>query len=285
MNKIKNILISSVLSLSLTACGGGGGGGSAVNKISNFIEEDLTNLNGSELIISDYSNLISNFQNIVSEGQYSSLSAVITGPNSEDIKKANNLLNILNQTEQLWLQTEDLILQQSDDNKFKIYNSKSYKDAYAAYLYLVNDVGPIIRRVSQGKNVTLSDYNKVAKKEKADEIIKNEKLPKTQKIVENKVIKSSSVIREDKEEIKEYSENPEVSYTNWSTIYNGGGEENRTKTTKTKNFKKIVTKSCEFKRNIFLNGNIVDEVPKCKEVNTQIIELDPSIEEEIDKRD
>ena len=58
----------------------------------------------------------------------------------------------------------------------------------------------------------------------------------------------------DKEELKEYSENPEVSYTNWSTIYNGGGEENRTKTTKTKNFKKIVTKSCEFKRNIFLNG-------------------------------
>ena len=41
MNKIKNILISSVLSLSLTACGGGGGGGSAVNTISNFIEEDL----------------------------------------------------------------------------------------------------------------------------------------------------------------------------------------------------------------------------------------------------
>ena len=68
--------------------GGGGGGGSAVNTISTFIEEDLTNLNGSELIISDYSNLISNFQNIVSEGEYSSLSAVITGPNSEDIKKA-----------------------------------------------------------------------------------------------------------------------------------------------------------------------------------------------------
>ena len=285
MNKFKNILISSVLSLSLTACGGGGGGGTAVNTISNFIEEDLSNLNGSELIISDYSNLISNFQNIVSEGQYSSLSAVVTGPNSEDIKKANNLLNILNQTEQLWLQTEDLILQQSDDNKFKIYNSKTYKDAYAAYLYLVNDVGPIIRIVSQGKNVTLSDYNKVAKKEKADEIIKNEKLPETQKIVESKVIKSSSVIKEDKEELKEYSENPEVSYTNWSTTYNGGGEEKRTKITKTKNFKKIITKSCEFKRIKFLNGNIVDEAPKCKEVSTQIIELDPSIEEEIEKRD
>ena len=86
----------------------------------------------------------------------------------------------------------------------------------------------IIRRVSQGK-CNPSDYNKVAKKEKADEIIKNEKLPETQKIVESKVIKSSSVIKEDKEELKEYSENPEVSYTNWSTTYNGGGEEKELK--------------------------------------------------------
>ena len=126
MNKFKNIFITLILSISLSGCGGGGGG-SVVNKISNFIEEDLTNLDGSELIISDYSNLINNFQNIISEGQYSSLSAIITGPDSDDIKKANNLLNILNQTEQLWLQTDDLILQQSDDNKFRIYNSKSYK--------------------------------------------------------------------------------------------------------------------------------------------------------------
>ena len=172
MNRFKKILATSIFSLSLSACGGGGGGGSAVNVISNFIEQDLTNLNGSELIISDYTNLISNFQNIISNGEYSSLSAVITGPNSEDIKKANDLLSILNQTEQLWLQTEDLINQQSDNEKYNIYNSKSYKEAYAAYLYLINDVEPIIEKVSKGKSVTLADYNKVAQKEKADEIIK-----------------------------------------------------------------------------------------------------------------
>ena len=172
MNRFKKILATSISSLSLSACGGGGGGGSAVNVISNFIEQDLTNLNGSELIISDYTNLISNFQNIISNGEYSSLSAVITGPNSEDIKKANDLLSILNQTEQLWLQTEDLINQQSDNEKYNIYNSKSYKEAYAAYLYLINDVEPIIEKVSKGKSVTLADYNKVAQKEKADEIIK-----------------------------------------------------------------------------------------------------------------
>lgn len=284
MNRFKKILATSIFSLSLSACGGGGGGGSAVNVISNFIEQDLTNLNGSELIISDYTNLISNFQNIISNGEYSSLSAVITGPNSEDIKKANDLLSILNQTEQLWLQTEDLINQQSDNEKYNIYNSKSYKEAYAAYLYLINDVEPIIEKVSKGKSVTLADYNKVAQKEKADEIIKTEKLLNAEQVVSNKVIKETLIIEENRQETREYSSDPEISYTSWSPIYKGGGQENRTKSIKIKNFKETTNFKCSFKRINYLNGNTVDEEPVCKKINSDISELKPIITEEIEKK-
>ena len=284
MNRFKKILATSIFSLSLSACGGGGGGGSAVNVISNFIEQDLTNLNGSELIISDYTNLISNFQNIISNGEYSSLSAVITGPNSEDIKKANDLLSILNQTEQLWLQTEDLINQQSDNEKYNIYNSKSYKEAYAAYLYLINDVEPIIEKVSKGKSVTLADYNKVAQKEKADEIIKTEKLLNAEQVVSKKVIKETLIIEENRQETREYSSDPEISYTSWSPIFKGGGEENRTKSTKIKNFKETTNFKCSFKRINYLNGNKVDEEPVCKKINSNISELKPIITEEIEKK-
>jgi hypothetical protein len=285
MNRFKKILATSIFSLSLSACGGGGGGGSAVNVISNFIEQDLTNLNGSELIISDYTNLISNFQNIISNGEYSSLSAVITGPNSEDIKKANDLLSILNQTEQLWLQTEDLINKQSDNEKYNIYNSKSYKEAYAAYLYLINDVEPIIEKVSKGRSVTLADYNKVAQKEKADEIIKTEKLLNAEQVVSNKVIKETLIIEENRQETREYSSDPEISYTSWSPIYKGGGLENRTKSTKIKNFKETTNFKCSFKRINYLNGNTVDEEPVCKKINTDISELKPIITEEIEKKE
>ena len=58
--KIKKLLLSIVLSSSLTACGGGGGG-SVVTAVSNFINNDVTNLAGSESIINSYSNLLSNF--------------------------------------------------------------------------------------------------------------------------------------------------------------------------------------------------------------------------------
>jgi len=119
--------------LLLNACGGGGGGG-AVGSVSNFIQNDLSNLSGSQSIISSYSTLLNNFNTTVSSGNFSSISAVLTQPNQNDINKADELLSMLAQAETLWNETEDLISSQNDSNKYTIYNSNSYKEAYAAIL-------------------------------------------------------------------------------------------------------------------------------------------------------
>ena len=79
----------------LTACGGGGGGGGAVGTVSNFVQNDLTNLSGSENIVSSYSNLLSNFNTTISSGDISSIQAILTGPDNDDIAKANRLLTQL----------------------------------------------------------------------------------------------------------------------------------------------------------------------------------------------
>jgi hypothetical protein len=63
---------------------------------------------------------------------------------------------MLTQAETLWSETEELINSQSDANKYTIYNSESYKEAYAAMLYLRNHVKPVIQKVSNGQAVTLS---------------------------------------------------------------------------------------------------------------------------------
>ena len=92
-NRLKNLLLAGSL-VGLTACGGGGGG--AGGAISNFVEEDLSSLTGSETIINSYSSLLSGFNSTISSGNFASLSAIMTGPKDEDISKANDLLSMSN---------------------------------------------------------------------------------------------------------------------------------------------------------------------------------------------
>ena len=171
-NRLKNLLLAGSL-VGLTACGGGGGG--AGGAISNFVEEDLSNLTGSETIINSYSSLLSGFNSTISSGNFASLSAIMTGPKDEDISKANDLLTMLNQAETLWDQTLTLIESQDADTKLSIYNSDDYKNAHAALLYLKNHVKPVIQKVSQGKKLSLTEYNKVANDQTAQQLIDQEK--------------------------------------------------------------------------------------------------------------
>ena len=119
------------MATTLTACGGGGGGG-AIGVVKDFVQEDLTNLVGSESIISSYSNLLSGFSSTISSGNFASLSSLVTDPNDEDISKANSLLSMLDQAETLWSQTLTLIDSQDADTKLSIYDSDDYKAALKA---------------------------------------------------------------------------------------------------------------------------------------------------------
>ena len=173
MSKLRNLLLSGAMATTLTACGGGGSG--AGGAIQEFVEDDLSNLVGSESIISSYSNLLSGFNSTISSGNFASLSAVMTQPDEADISKANTLLTMLDQAEALWLQTQTLIESQDADTKLSIYNSDDYKNAHAALLYLKNHVKPVIQKVSQGQKLTLTEFNKVASDKKAQDLIKEEK--------------------------------------------------------------------------------------------------------------
>ena len=192
--KLRKAFLATTAALTLTACGGGGGS-SAVGTVTDFVTEDLSSLAGSESIINSYSSLLSGFNSTISSGNFANLSAIITGPNEQDISKANNLLTMLNQAETLWSQTLTLIESQDADTKLEIYNSDDYKNAHAALLYLKNHVKPVIQKVSQGKKLSLTEYNKVASDKKAQEIIKEEK----DSTVETYVVDKKSKINAEKE--------------------------------------------------------------------------------------
>ena len=57
MKKLRNILLSGAMATTLTACGGGGSGG-AIGSVSNFVQDDLSSLTGSESIINSYSSFL-----------------------------------------------------------------------------------------------------------------------------------------------------------------------------------------------------------------------------------
>ena len=205
---LKNTALSTLMATTLTACGGGGGGG-AIGVVDNFVQDDLTNLVGSESIINSYSSLLTGFNSTISSGNFASISALVTDPSSEDIAKANTLVGMLDQAETLWAQTLTLIESQDNDTKLSIYDSDDYKNAHAALLYLTNHVKPIIQKVSAGQKLSLTEYQKIASDAKAQQLIKQEKDSTVDEYVTNKKIK----INEDKQQEEQQNEQPEENNT------------------------------------------------------------------------
>ena len=279
------VLASSLIGL--TACGGGGGGG-AVGTVSNFINDDISSLSGSANIISNSNSLISNFNSIVSNGDFSGLSAILTGPNDDDKATANTLLSQLEQAVTLWDQTETLINQQDDNTKYQIYNSDSYKEAYAALIYLKDHVKPVITKVSLGQRLTLTEFNKVAKEDKANEIIAQEKTTNATTYSQTKLIKTADWVK-----TKEDASNDTYSvgdasteYTSgWTTVNAGGGKLKRAYTKTTPNYKTTTVTRCTAYKTTLLNGSTNETNASCSVISTNTVAVDPTIENAFEYKD
>ena len=283
MSRLRNLLLSGAMATTLTACGGGGGG-SGVGAVNDFVQGDLSNLSGSSSIVSSYSSLLSTFQSTISGGDYGALQAVITGPDAEDISTANTLLGQLQQAEALWAQSETLIASQNNADKYKIYNSASYKEAYAAMIYLRDHVKPIITRVSEGKTITLEQLNKVAKEDKAEEIITQEKNSTAVEYANAKQIVSTEAKQSTEETYNQTEDGtPVEDFSNsvWETIEGQGGKEKRTVKVTTPQTKVVKTKTCTWTETTKLSAdgtNVTQTTPSCSIAETRT-ELSPKVED------
>jgi hypothetical protein len=289
--KLKNTLLALSSALALTACGGGSGGG-PVGVVNDFINEDLSNLSGSTSIVSSYSNLLSSFTSTIAGGDFGGLQAVITGPDEQDKATANTLLTQLQQAETLWAQSETLIADQSDADKYKIYNSASYKEAYAAMKYLKEHVKPIITRVSQGKTITLEQLNKVAKEDKALEIINTEKEGSAVEYA-NAKLKAEEVVENKTSTEETYNQTvdgtPAEDFSNatWAYIPGEGGKQKRTVVVTTPRTKTVKTKTCTWieTKKLAENGSVViSTTPSCSIAETVTV-VSPKVENVIQYQD
>ena len=282
MKNLSKKLCIVLIPLTLSACGGGSGG---VGAIDNFIKNDVSSLSGSSTIISSYSNLLTDFQSVISSGDISAIQGVITGPNQQDINQANTLLTQLQTAKDLWDQTEQLIAAQSDNEKYTIYNSNSFKEAHAAMIYLQNYVKPVIQKVANGQTITLADYNLVDKASRANEIINHEKNSTSSDYANTKKIKSVNTVNNDKDVSSVTIGTSTVSYTDWVPVNAGGGIETRNKITTTPNIRTTVTTRCTLQRTTFLNNSISDGPQTCLVLNTTTINLDPTVVTETKTRE
>ena len=111
---------------------------------------------------------------------------MFTSPNSKDIENAQQLNTIVGNAETLWAQSIALIEAQGPKRRYEIYNGSDYKEAYASYLYLVNYVKPVVEKVANGQNITLTEFNKVANQPIINNIIDTEKSTTVNTYVETK---------------------------------------------------------------------------------------------------
>ena len=150
------------MGLLLQNCGGGGGGGGAVQTTTNFVNNTVSQLDGSASILSSYSSNISALQSILSGGNLGGLSDVFTAPTTTDKQRASELLSIISNSRSIWTQVSALIDSQDNATKYRIYNSNDYKVARASYLFLIDYVQPIASKISNGQNITLTEFNRIA---------------------------------------------------------------------------------------------------------------------------
>ena len=182
IKKFRNLLLSTALAGTLTACGGGGGGGAT-----GFVDNIVSELDGSSSLVSSYYSNISALSSVISNmGGAGSLQAVFTSPNSKDIENARQLSTIVGNAQSLWSESIALIESQSPSKRYEIYNSADYKNAHASYLYLVNYVKPVVDKVANGQNITVTEFNKVANESVILNIITTEKNTTVYTAVEEK---------------------------------------------------------------------------------------------------
>lgn len=162
----------------LSNCGGGGGA-----SVQNFVDNIVSELDGSSSLVSSYYNNISNLNSVLSN--IGSIQSVFTNPNSKDIDNAKVLKQIVNNAETLWAQSTILINQQSAKKKYEIYNSNDYKEAYASYLYLVNYLKPLVEKVALGQNITLTEFKKITDQSSITNIITSEKQTTVNNLITN----------------------------------------------------------------------------------------------------
>ena len=149
--------MATALCTTLAGCGGGGGGpGGAVGEVQEWVNDDLSNLVGAESNIGNWYNIIQSFNTSMANG--SSIQSILTEPSTEDREKAQYLLTLLQDANNAWIESNSIIDDLSDSEKYEKLNSDAYKKAYRAIQFLNNNVKPLIQKVANGNSLSITEY-------------------------------------------------------------------------------------------------------------------------------
>lgn len=258
----------------LTACGGGGGGAGAINDVKSWVQNDLTNLSEASGNVNTWFDIVSDLE---SELSGASASALITGPTTEDISKAKDLLQILTRANNAWTRSNNIINNLGDDTeKYNEFNKEEYKKAYQAIQFLNNNVKPLLEKVASGQAITLTEFNLMDNPTEADKVINS--YDADSYALQKSVKKTETVTGTPKVDISTTTGTASSSTSSWATVHAGGGQETRTITTTTPNYKITTTTPCELTRVTYLNGTTVDSACTYGTSTTTTVELEPTVE-------
>jgi subtilisin family serine protease len=229
-------------------------------------DKNISELDTIQTIVDNAVNTISSLESTIS-GVISD-NSIINGAlsnvvNYHDVEKSKNIIvsveSAITEFEKIkndYLVNSGLTVKQ----KLDYYKSEEYKTAYKSYLYLKNDVKPILDRIKNAGTDTVEldtdELNTLATDGKNNyaTAVDNEINPKIVTL-EDEYKKLKTVIvpkqRTFDEDPVAFTGESVITYTNWATVYQGGGDEQRTKTTTTPNYTKVVTKKCTWEESTF----------------------------------
>ena len=259
-------------------------------------EKNITELDTIHTIVNSAVNNINSLESSISSSISANLASVSGIVNYHDVEKSKNIITSV----ESGITAFERILSDLDSNsgltikqKLDYYKGEDFKSAYKSYLYLKNDVKPILEKIKNANTdqvkLDSTEVNILATdgKDNYSTDLTNFVNPKIATLEQEYSDLNTTVVDKERlwdEDPVASTGTPVITYSDWVTIYQGGGNEQRTKTTTTPNYTTVVSKKCTWKE-YTLDGATTKGAETCVTTNTATNTLDPTVTIETETRE
>ena len=246
------------------------------NNLTNYNDNAIAEKNIAELdtihtIVNSAVSSISSLQSSITSSISANMASISGYVNYHDVDKSKNIITSVNSAIAEFDLIKDYYL--GDDSgltlqqKLVYYKSAEYQSAYKSYLYLLNDVKPILDKIKNAGTTQVelgsSEIDILATDGKenyntfvADEITTLEQEYRDSRTKSVQAIHTNTILSDLTVDV------PITSYTAWA-IVEGQGQETRTKTITTTPVRTVETRRCTIQRTTFNDNSTSDSAESC----------------------
>jgi subtilisin family serine protease len=258
-------------------------------------EKNIAELDTIHTIVNSAVGSINSLQSSISSAISATQASVSRMVNYHDVDKSKNIITSVNSAIANFEKVlDDLAYTPGAGDppgltitqKLDYYKSDEFKNAYKSYLYLKDDVKPVLDKIKNAGTTQVEldsseiDILATDGKDNYSNDLTNFVNPKITTLEQEYRDLKTVVVNKERTDVADpvsFQGEPVVTYTEWATVYQGGGNEQRTKTTTTPNSTRVITEKCTWQESTFDGGEPTIGAETCVVVSNVVTPGEPTV--------